>query len=108
MTLEGDHLFLVPVPARWGYKRHLPQDRRSRACLDGFLGPGIKLGGGRLAGGCGRVAGGGDSIGADDGGTAARDTGKRTGGGGGVIAIEVGALAKRKGCGRRPGSGVMD
>ena len=104
----GDHLVLVPVPAHWGYKRHHPQARRPPACWDGFLGPGIKLGGRRLAGGCGRVAGGGDSIGAEDGGTAAHNTGRRTGGGGGVIAIEVGALAKRKGCGRRPGSGVMD
>ena len=100
---------MVPVPARWGYKRHHPQDRRSRACWDGFLGPGIKVGGRRLAGGCGRVAGGG-IIGAEDGGTAALDIGRRTdgGGGGGVIAIEVGALAKGKGCGRRPGSRVMD
>ena len=93
-----------------GIRGITPQDRRSRACWDGFLGPGIKLGGGRLAGGCGRVAGGGGCIGAEDRGTAALDIGRRTGGGGGggVIAIEVGDLAKGKGCGRRPGSGVID
>ena len=51
------------------------------------------------------MAGGGGCIESEDGGTAARRTG---GGGGGVIAIEVGALAKGKICGRRPGSGVMD
>ena len=105
---RGGHFSVVWRPLRvttssWsqfrragGIRGITPQDRRSRACWDGFLGPGIKLDGGRLAGGCGRVAGGGGSIGVEDGRTAARGTGG--GGGGGVVAAEVGALAKGKGC----------
>ena len=92
-----------------GIRGITPQDRRSRVCWDGFLGPGIKLCGGRLAGGCGRVAGGGGSIGAENGRTAALDIGRRTGcGGRGVAAVGVVALSRGKGCGRRQGSVVMD
>ena len=55
------------------------------------------------------MACGGGSIGAENGRTAALDIGRRTGcGGRGVTTVGVVALSRGNGCGRRPGSVVMD
>ena len=64
-ALEGDHLVLVPVPVRWGTSGITP--RKGGLEPVGWV-PGrwIELGGGRMAGGCGRVAGGGGTNGYED------------------------------------------